>query len=53
MTGLTSANEDTIDEVPVTYKYLGNILCFIDGTVDFIDLMTLVYNFKISEMKHF
>ena len=42
----TSVNEGTIDEAPMAYKSLDDILDVIGDTVDVIDVMKPVYNFK-------
>ena len=45
----TSVNEETLDEAPMAYKSLGDILDVIRETVDVLDIMKPVYNFKASE----
>lgn len=45
----TSVNEQTIDEAPMAYKSLDDIIDVIRDTVDVIDVMKPVYNFKASE----
>ena len=45
----TSVNLNTIDESPMAYKSLEDIIGVIGGTVDIIDVMRPVYNFKASE----
>ena len=42
----TSVNEFTLDESPMAYKSLDDIIDVIDDTVDIIDVMKPVYNFK-------
>lgn len=42
----TSVNEYTLDESPMAYKSLEDIIDVIDETVDIIDVMKPVYNFK-------
>ncbi|MBQ7199271.1 MAG: RtcB family protein [Selenomonadaceae bacterium] len=42
----TSVNEATLDESPMAYKSLDDIIDVIDETVDIIDVMKPVYNFK-------
>lgn len=49
----TSVNEGTIDEAPMAYKSLNDILDVIGDTVDVIEVMKPVYNFKASEDRHF
>ncbi len=45
----TSINENTLDEAPMAYKSLGDIIDVIRESVDVIDVMKPVYNFKASE----
>lgn len=45
----TSINEKTIDEAPMAYKSLDDIIDVIRESVDIIDIMKPVYNFKASE----
>ncbi|KIR02989.1 Protein RtcB [Lachnospiraceae bacterium TWA4] len=42
----TSVNEDTIDEAPMAYKSLEDIMDVIGESVDIIEVMKPVYNFK-------
>lgn len=51
MTGIytTSVNEQTIDEAPMAYKSIGDIIDVIRDCVDIMDIMKPVYNFKASE----
>ena len=42
----TSISEDTLDESPQAYKSLDDIIDVIGDTVDIIDVMKPVYNFK-------
>lgn len=44
----TSVNMQTLDEAPMAYKSLHDILDVIGDTVDVIDVMKPVYNFKAS-----
>lgn len=44
----TSVNENTLDEAPMAYKSLEDILGLISATVDIIDVMKPIYNFKAS-----
>lgn len=46
----TSVNEDTLDEAPMAYKSLDDIIDVIRDTVDILDIMKPVYNFKASGM---
>lgn len=45
----TSVNENTLDEAPMAYKRLEDIIDVVRETVDIIDVMKPVYNFKASE----
>lgn len=45
----TSINEKTLDEAPMAYKSLSDILDVIKESVDVIDVMKPVYNFKASD----
>ena len=45
----TSVSESTIDEAPMAYKALEDIIDVIRDTVDIIDIMKPVYNFKASD----
>ena len=45
----TSVNEKTIDEAPMTYKSLDDIIDVIRDSVDIIEIMKPVYNFKASD----
>lgn len=45
----TSVNESTLDEAPMAYKSLENIIDVINGSVDIIDIIKPVYNFKAAE----
>ncbi len=44
----TSVNEATLDEAPMAYKSLDDIIGVIRETVDVIDVMKPIYNFKAS-----
>lgn len=44
----TSVNERTIDEAPMAYKSLDDMIDVIDASVEVIDIMKPVYNFKDS-----
>ena len=44
----TSVNEDTIDEAPMAYKSLEDIIDVIKESVDVVEVMKPVYNFKAS-----
>lgn len=45
----TSVNEATLDEAPMAYKSLEDIIDVIRDSVDIIDVMKPIYNFKASE----
>ena len=45
----TSINEETLDEAPMAYKSLSDIVDVISDTVKIIDVMKPVYNFKAAE----
>ena len=45
----TSVNEATLDEAPMAYKSLDDIIDVIEESVDVIDVMKPIYNFKASE----
>ena len=45
----TSVNESTIDEAPMAYKSLEDIIDVIRDSVDVIDIIKPVYNFKAAE----
>ena len=51
MTGVytTSVNEYTLDEAPMAYKSLEDIIDVIRESVDVIDVMKTIYNFKASD----
>ena len=42
----TSVNESTLDEAPMAYKSLNDIIDVISESVDILDIMKPVYNFK-------
>ena len=45
----TSVNEKTLDEAPMAYKSLSDIIDVIKESVDVIDVMKPIYNFKASD----
>jgi tRNA-splicing ligase RtcB len=45
----TSVGEDTIDEAPMAYKPIGEILDCIGDTVEIMKIVKPIYNFKASE----
>ena len=44
----TSVNEETLDEAPMAYKSLEDIIDVIKESVDVIDVMKPIYNFKAN-----
>lgn len=51
MTGIytTSISKDTIDEAPMAYKSLEDIVGVIGDTVDVVDIIKPIYNFKAPD----
>ena len=47
----TSVNESTLDEAPMAYKSLEDIIDVIQDSVDVVDIIKPVYNFKASEVQ--
>ncbi len=45
----TSVNENTLDEAPMAYKSLADIIDVIRDSVDVVEVLKPVYNFKASE----
>ena len=45
----TSVNEDTLDEAPMAYKSLSDIIDVIGESVEVIEVLKPIYNFKASE----
>ena len=45
----TSVNESTLDEAPMAYKSLGDIIDVIQESVDVIEILKPIYNFKASD----
>jgi tRNA-splicing ligase RtcB len=45
----TSVNKNTIDEAPMAYKSLDDIIDVIQDSVDIVDVIKPVYNFKASD----
>ena len=45
----TSVNEKTLDEAPMAYKSIEDIIDVIRESVDIIDVMKPIYNFKASD----
>ena len=44
----TSLSESTIDEAPMAYKSIGEIIDVIRDSVDIFDIMNPIYNFKAN-----
>ncbi len=44
----TSVNEATIDEAPMAYKSLEDIIGVISESVDIIEVLKPIYNFKAN-----
>ena len=44
----TSVNERTLDEAPMAYKSLEDILDVVEESVEVLDIIKPVYNFKAS-----
>ena len=45
----TSVNEQTIDESPMAYKPMDEIVRLIEPTVEIVDILKPIYNFKAAE----
>ena len=45
----TSVNESTLDESPMAYRSIDDILDVVEPSVDIVDITTPVYNFKASK----
>ena len=45
----TSVNEETIDEAPMVYKHMQEIINCIGDTVEIVKIIKPIYNFKASE----
>lgn len=45
----TCVNTNTLDESPMAYKSLGDIIDVIKESVDVVEIMKPIYNFKASE----
>ena len=48
----TSINENTIDECPMVYKSMEDIVNNISDTVDIVSVIKPIYNFKASEEEY-
>jgi RNA-splicing ligase RtcB len=44
----TSVSKDTLDEAPMVYKPMEEIIANIDDTVEIVDIIKPIYNFKSS-----
>ena len=49
----TSVNEDTLDEAPMAYKSLEDIIGVIGESVEVVEVLKPIYNFKASESDKF
>lgn len=45
----TSVNQGTLDEAPMAYKSMDDILSVLDETAEVLEIMKPVYNFKAGE----
>ena len=45
----TSVNESTLDESPMAYKDAGEIIELVKDTIDIVEVIKPIYNFKASE----
>ena len=45
----TSVRKATLDEAPMAYKSIGDIIDVIRESVDVVDIMKPIYNFKAAE----
>ena len=45
----TSVNEKTLDEAPMAYKALEDIIDVIRDAVDIVEILKPVYNFKAAD----
>ena len=49
----TSVNENTLDEAPMAYKSLEDIIGVVSEAVDIIEVLKPIFNFKASEVRKF
>ena len=49
----TSVNEETLDEAPMAYKSLGDIIDVIGDSVEVIEVLKPIFNYKASEPAKF
>lgn len=47
----TSISDDTIDEAPMVYKPMQEIIDYIADTIEIVKIIKPIYNFKASELK--
>ena len=45
----TSVNKSTLDESPMAYKNANEIIDLVKDTIDIVDVIKPIYNFKASE----
>ena len=45
----TSINQSTLDESPMAYKSIDDIVKYIEDTIEIVDIIKPIYNFKASE----
>lgn len=45
----TSIRKETLDEAPMAYKPITEILSVVSETVDIVEIMKPIYNFKAAE----
>ena len=45
----TSINKNTLDECPMAYKNMEDIINNIEDTVEIVDIIKPIYNFKAGE----
>ena len=45
----TTANEQTIDEAPMAYKPMDEIVDLVSDTVEIVDVIKPIYNFKAAD----
>ena len=49
LSNTTAANAQTIDEAPMAYKPMEEIVQCIQDTVEIVDIIRPIYNFKAAE----
>lgn len=45
----TSVNKDTLDECPLAYKPMEEIIANVKDTVEILEIISPIYNFKAAE----